>query len=223
MNNQNQSFDFRQCILLLKSTGRKARDLKELREAMATVSDQSIYHHTYEYFLKDISVEYTNDFAHWAGEFLEERSLAERLSMVDPFSHNTIQEVRNELLLIIDTYLNQSPQPRAVWPGDEFYFNEAVSVIFPAGVRIRNLAEFLMAIKYLEPASIYYHFYEARVRLGSRQDDFSQWMDDVLGETALAEKIRAIDPFMNSLGDIKEHLIQEVEQELRADMETVPL
>ncbi len=223
MNNQNQSFAFRQCVLLLKSTGRKARDLKELREAMATVSDRSIYHHTHEYFLKDISVEYTNDFAHWAGEFLEERSLAERLSMVDPFSHTHIQEVRQELLLIIDTYLNQSPRPRAVWPGDEFYFNETVSVIFPAGVRIRNLAEFLMAIKYIEPASIYYHFYEARVRLGSRQDDFSQWMEDVLGETALAERVRTIDPFMNGLEDIKEHLIQEVEQKLRADMETISL
>ncbi len=70
MNNQNQSFDFRQCILLLKSTGRKARDLKELREALATVSDRSIYHHTREYFLKDISVEYTNDFAHWASNTL---------------------------------------------------------------------------------------------------------------------------------------------------------
>jgi hypothetical protein len=173
--------------------------------------------------LKDISVEHTNDFAHWAGEFLEERSLAERLSMVDPFSHKNIQEVRNELLLIIDSYLNQSPQPRAVWPGDEFYFNETVSVIFPAGLRIRNLAEFLMAIKYIEPASIYYHFYEARVRLGSRQDDFSQWMADVLEETALAERIRTIDPFMNSLGDIKEYLIQEVEQKLRADMEIISL
>lgn len=222
MNNQNQFFDFRQCILLIKSTGRRARDLKELREAMATVSDQSIHHHTYEYFLKDIPVEYTNDFAHWAGEFLEERSLAEQLSMIDPFSQNNIQGIRHELLQKIDNYLKQSPQPRAAWPGDEFYFNEAVSLIFPAGIRIRNLAEFLMAIKYIEPASIYYHFYEARVRLGSRQDDFSQWMNDVLGKTALAERIRDIDPFMKSLEDIREHLIEEVEEELRADMETIP-
>jgi hypothetical protein len=222
MNHQEQFFDFRECILLLKSTGQKARDLRELRQVLAAVSDQSIYHHTYEYFVKDIGVEYTNDFAHWAGEFLEERSLAEQLSTIDPFSYRNVAEVRTELLLKIDAYLNQSPSPRAVWPGDEFCFNEAVSVIFPAGVRVRNLAEFFLAIKYIEPASIYYHFYEARIRLDEGRDDFSQWLEDVLKETELAASIRAIDPFMNNLEEIRDRLIQEVEQELKRDMEAIP-
>ena len=133
MNHQELFFDFWECILLLKSTGRKARDLRELRDVLATVSDQSIYHHTHEYFVKDIGVEYTNDFAHWAGEFLEERSLAEQLSIIDPFNAGKIQDVRAELLATIDAYLTESPSPRAVWPGDEICFNEAVSVIFRPG------------------------------------------------------------------------------------------
>jgi len=221
MNHQEQVFDFRECILLLKSTGRKARDLQELRDVLTAVSDQSIYHHTYEYFVKDIGVEYTNDFAHWAGEFLEERSLAEQLSTVDPFDYRNIPDVRGELLAKIDAYLTQSPSPRAVWPGDEFCFNEAVSIIFPARVRVRNLAEFLLAIKYIEPASIYYHFYAARMRLGNGRDDFSEWLEAALGETELAGTIRAIDPFMNSLGEIRGRIIREVEQELQRDMEAI--
>jgi hypothetical protein len=221
MNNQNLFFDFRECILLLKSTGRKARDLRELRDDLAAVSDQSIYHHTFEYFVKDIGVEYTNDFAHWAGEFLEERSLAEQLSIIDPFSAGRIGEVRAGLLATIDAYLTQSPPPRAVWPGDEFCFNEAIAVIFPAGLRVRNLAEFFLAIKYIEPASIYYHFYEARMRLGSGRDDFSEWLEAALGEEELAGKIRGIDPFMNSLEEIRGRMIQEVERELQRDMEAI--
>ena len=221
MNNQNSFFDFRECILLLKSTGRKARDLRELRDVLAAVSDQSIYHHTCEYFVKEMGVEYTNDFAHWAGEFLEERSLAEQLSTVDPFDYRDNPDVRSALLARIDAYLVQSPSPRAVWPGDEFCFNEAVSVIFPAGIRVRNLAEFLLAIKYIEPAAIYYHFYEARMRLGGGRDDFSEWLESALEETELAGKIRSIDPFMNTLEEIRARLIQEVEQELQRDMEAI--
>lgn len=219
MSKQSLFFDFRQCVLLLKSTGRRAGDLKELREALSTVSQQSIYHHTCEYFLKDIPVEYTNDFAHWAGQCLEERSLAEQLSTIDPFSLNSVQDVRRELLLMVDNYLEESPRPRQAWPGDEFHFNQAVCLIFPAGIRVRNLAEFLMAVKSIDSASIYYHFYEARMRLGSGQDDFSQWINDVLGNSSLAQKIRDIDPFMNQLEDIREYLIDAVERELRIDME----
>jgi hypothetical protein len=221
MNNQNTFFDFWQCILLLKSTGRKASNLRELRDVLAEVAEQSIYHHTQEYFVKDIGVEYTNDFAHWAGEFLEERSLAEQLSTIDPFGAGRVADVRAALLATIDAYLTQSPPPRAVWPGDEFCFNEAVAVIFPAQVRVRNLAEFLLAIRYIEPASLYYHFYEARTRLGNGRDDFSEWLEGALGEAELATKIRGIDPFMNSLEEIRVRMIQEVEVELQRDMEAI--
>ncbi len=46
------SFEFKQCITMLKATGKKARNLREFREALATVSSRSIFHHTYQYFLK---------------------------------------------------------------------------------------------------------------------------------------------------------------------------
>ncbi|MBI5408155.1 MAG: hypothetical protein HZA14_02165 [Nitrospirae bacterium] len=76
-------FEFKQCVSILKSTGRKAGTLRKLREVISSVSDESIFHHTYQYFLKGHILEYTNDFAHWTGESLEERALAERLSESD--------------------------------------------------------------------------------------------------------------------------------------------
>jgi hypothetical protein len=213
-------FLFKQSMILLKSTGKKARTLAELRELIATVSDGSIFHHTYQYFLKGHILEYTNDFSHWAGESIEERVLAERLSNMDPYDYPTIEQLRKELLRIIDAFRESFPEPRQALPRDEFFFNEAVTLVFPAGVRAQNLAEFLMAIKHVDASSLYYHFYDSRIRQEGRKNDFSQWFDREFGKNDLAGKIHSIDPFMHSLEGIRELIAQAVEEEVRKDMES---
>jgi len=212
-------FEFKQCVSILKSTGEKADSLRSLRELISRISDESIFHHTYQYFLKGRIMEYTNDFAHWAGESLEERALAERLSNMDPYVFKSISDVRRELLNIIDEYLETFPETRRALPGDEFHFNETITLIFPVGVKARNLAEFLVALKHIDAGSIYFHFYEARIRLGGGVDDFSKWIEEVLGKKKLADKIRSIDPFMHSIEGIRKHIEEFVEEEVRADME----
>jgi hypothetical protein len=214
----NSAFEFKQCITMRKATGRRARNLREFREALSSVSKGSIFHHTYQYFLKGHILEYTNDFAQWAGESLEERALAEHLSNIDPYDFSDIEDVRNALVTAVEAYLEMFPEPREAMPGDEFYFNETVSFVFPAGVRARNLAEYLMAIKYVDGSSLYYHFYDARQRLGG-SDDFSNWFEDILGKSDLAKRIRAIDPFMHSIEGIRERIAAAVEDEVRQDME----
>jgi Family of unknown function (DUF5752) len=215
-----RSFEFKQCVVILKSTGRKARNLRELRETLTDAGEGSIAHHTFQYFLKGHILEYTNDFAHWAGESIEERALAERLSNIDPYDYASVQDLRGDLMRAIDDYLAQFPEPRDALPGDEFHFNETVTLVFPAGVRAKNLAEFLMAMKYAEANSLYYHFYDARVRLGNKTDDFSQWLEDGLEKPEVARKIRAIDPFMHNLESIRERIIEAVEEEVKRDMES---
>lgn len=213
-----QPFEFKQCVTLLKSAGAKAHTLRELRDLIATVSDQVIIHHTYQYFLKGHIQEYTNDFAQWAGSGLEERSLGEHLSNIDAYRHETVDSLRKEIIRIVDDYLDKFPEPRASIPGDEFFFNEAVTIIFPAGIRVKNLAEFLIAVKYADVSSIYYHFYEARMRLGGNQEDFSAWCERI-DKKELADRIRAIDPFMHSVEGIREQILQAVEAEVKKDME----
>ncbi len=214
-------FEFKQCVSILKSTGRKAKNLRELRDGIAIVSDECIFHHTYQYFLKGGILEYTNDFAHWAGESLEERALSEHLSNIDPYDFKNISDLRNKLLNVINDYLERFPEPRETVPGDEFCFNETVTLIFPAGIMVKNLAEFLTAIKYVDAGSIYYHFYEARMRLGGGVDDFSRWIEDVFGKKELADKIRAIDPFMHNIEGIRGHIVEAVGEEVRRDMEVI--
>lgn len=216
-----EPFEFKQCVSIPKSIGKKAKNLHELRDIIAIISDECIFHHTYQYFLKGHILEYTNNFANWAGESLEERALSEHLSNIDPYEFKNINDLRNELLNVIDDYLKKFPEPREAMSGDEFYFNETVTLIFPVGIRAKNLAEFLTAIKYIDEGSIYYHFYEARIRLGGGIDDFSRWIEDYFGKKLLAERIRAIDPFMHNLEGIREHIAEAVEEEVRKDMEVV--
>ncbi|OGW38349.1 MAG: hypothetical protein A2010_17405 [Nitrospirae bacterium GWD2_57_9] len=213
-------FEFKQSVILLKSTGKKARTLAELRDLIATISEGSIFHHTYQYFLKGHILEYTNDFSHWAGESIEESVLAERLSNLDPYDYADIAQLRKELLRIIDAFRATFPEPREALPRDEFFFNEAVTLVFPAGIRARNLAEFLMAVKHVDASSLYYHFYDSRIRQGGEKNDFSQWFEQELGKIGLAGKIHSVDPFMHSLEGIRDRIAQAVEEEVTQDMES---
>ena len=214
-----ESFQFKECVNIIKSTGKRAKNIRELRDILSTISEGSIFHHTYHYFLRRPILEYNNDFAHWAGESLEERALSEYFSNVDPFLFKEISKLREALLKVTDDYLKEFPEPRETAPGSEFYFNEAVTLLFPVGLRVNNLAEFLIAIKYIDLPSLYYHFYEARIRLGSGADDFSRWIGSALGKADLAEKIRTIDPLMHTLEGMREHLLELVDNEVRKDME----
>lgn len=221
MATKNKSFIFTQCVNIIKATGKKAGDIHDLRAIIASISEESIFHHTCQYFLKEHMLEYTNDFAHWAGESLEESSLAEHLSNIDPYDYRNISDLRNELLRVIDDYNKRFPKPRKAIPGDEFYFNQTITLTFPVGIRAQNLAEFLLGIRYIDAQSIYYHFYEARMRLRNGVDDFSLWMEQVLGKKELAEKIRAIDPFMHHIEGIRTYIITAVEEEVRNEMEVI--
>jgi hypothetical protein len=215
-----EPFEFRECVILLKSTGKKAGTIAELRQLLAGIPAASIVHHMFHYALRGHILEYTNEFAHWAGESLQERSLAEHLSNIDAYAFERVEDLRTELLRVIDAYLAEFPRPREAMAGEEFYFGEGVLLAFGTGLRARNLAELLMAVRYVDQASIYYHFFEAREHLPQGADDFSKWLAD-LGKTDLAAKIGAIDPMMHDLESIRRHILEAVEAEVRKDMEVV--
>lgn len=217
------AFEFRQGLSILKSTGKKAKNLRELRELISAVSDESIFHHMYHYSLKNRMVEYTNDFAHWAGECLEERALSENLSNIDPYAFDSIPALREKLLHTIDDYSLQFPEPRDAMPGDEFYANETVTLIFHSGLKAGNLAEFLMALKHIDTSSLYFHIFAAKVRLKETRDDFSRWLEETLGKKELCAKVCSIDLFMHSLDGIRDHIAAAIEDEIRKDMETIKI
>lgn len=214
-------FVFKQCTNILKSAQRRAGTIRELLHGIKEVSDASIFHHTYKYFLKEHILEYTNDFSQWVGESLEEHTLAEHLSSVDPYDFSSVPALREELVRVIDDYLAHFPEPRPAMKGNEFYFNESVTMVFPTAVAAHNLAEFLQALKYVDSSSIYYHFYEGRIHGVYGPDDFSLWLQEALNEKELAEKLTHIDPFMYDIGGMRKLIVQIVEEKVQKDMETL--
>ena len=88
-------------------------------------------------------------------------------------------------------------------------------------MQARNLAEFLLAIKFVDPGSLYYHFYEARIRQGV--DDFSTWIADTMDKQDLVASLRTIDPFMHSIEGIRQHITEIVEKALQEEMEAVTI
>ena len=212
-------FQFRECVVIPKATGVKAATVHELEDRIAAVSDESLYHHTYQYVLKGHLQEYTNEFAEWAGESIEERALAEKFTNLDPYELPSIEALREALIRIIREYLETNPEPRPVAKGNEFYFNETLTMIFNTSLRARNLAEFLIALQYLEPGSLYFHFYEARNRSTERTNDFSNWVRCTLEKEDLATEIDRIDPFMFGLEGLRNQIVSLVDAELRKDME----
>jgi len=180
--------------------GRYARDIVEFLEILKQVSKASIFHHMHQYFLKPHvrPPEYSNDFAVWVAEAVEDKVLAELLANLNPFEFSKIDDIRQEMVRIITDYLKERPVPRPVMDGKEFFFNESRMLVIPTGFEASSVEEFIEALRQVDNSSIYFHFYEARLRLGQEQDDFSRFFRDCLaGECpGLADELRSLDPYM---------------------------
>ena len=206
---QLKPFRFFECTTLLRSTGKKAQDLVQLLNLIGEVSPGVLYHHTHQYYLKaSVEVpEYPNDFAVWAAEGLEERALAEKLSTLDLYALTHLENVRQALMEIIRSYLLENPAPRPARSGEAFCFNDAVTIVAQAGSEVETLPDFIRALRTVGTSSIYFHFFEARLRLQRPFDDFSIWLETNLGRRDLARRIRRLDPYYYSLEGLRREIL----------------
>lgn len=205
-------FEFRACMPLVMTTGREARSIRELREHLQQAGGASIMYHMHHFFIKSHLLEYSNDFARWVGEKLEEHILAERLSVIDPYLCRQPEAVREALIQTLDRHLQEFPEPRPAIPGEEFEFLEAIPLTFSIGIVAKNLAELAVALKYVDAVSVYYHFYEARLRHGS--GDFARWIEEQLGEQELVKRLRSIDPFVHTVEGVRARILEYLEAHL---------
>jgi hypothetical protein len=210
---KSRGFTFFECTSLIQPTGRQARDLQGLLSMIRVADPGVIYHHTHQYYLKAaVEVpEYPNDFAVWAAEALEERALAEKLGGLDLYASADLEEVRRTLIRIIESYLEENPSPRAVRAGDAFFFNDAVTLVLEAGPVANDLFTFKNALEVVGASSVYFHFFEARLRLRRPTDDFSFWLEEGLHRTDLAQRIRKLDPYQYSLESLRRQILSFLE------------
>jgi len=200
-------FAVRDCALVTIATGLQAQNLKEFREGLRHVPADSIDHHFWGRLLRPYfdEPEYNNDFASWAWRGLHDKPLAERLSMVVPTDFASLEELRQELLEVLDQRLDESEYIPWARADQKFHFLRGGLVVFDTGLSIECPADIVPLLSSLSTGSIYYHFIDARSRTPLRCDDFSAWLAGC-GEqfTSLRDRLSGIDPYFSSLKEIRQ-------------------
>lgn len=205
------AFEVKDCVLLSLMSGMPpACNLRELRDRLAACCQDVLYHHFCETTLVASFdyPDYRNDFAVWASKRLGDKVLAERLGILDPYSFSSLEDLRAEVLDIIDERLGESTLVPWARPGHEFYLMKATTVVFDTGERIHRPEDLIPAIRRMTSGSVYFHFLEARRRSPTGADDFSVWLPDFAPKwQPLVEALRRLDFYFSTLSQLKQQLI----------------
>ncbi len=205
-------FHVKDCALITRMAGiSSVMNLRELRERLAVCPLESLYHHFCETQIRPSfdDPEFRNDFAVWAARHLRDRALAERFGVLNPYSFDSLEELRERLVDIAD--VRASELPNEVWhpATEEFRFMRAATVIFTTGVELHSLAELQQTIPTMSQSSVYYHFVEARRRTEGHLDDFSLWVQNLPEATDEFEQgLASIDFYFLTLRELKRELVK---------------
>lgn len=195
-------------LRLAVMTGVVARDLSDLRQGLAGVPGSSVFYHTHQAYLSQHFQKpvYYNDFARWLADALREHALAERVAALDLLSFTSVRELREAMLSLIDARLAAGGTVPAAPAGEQFYFCRSRSFVLPSGLVARTIPDLFRAVERASNASLYYHFFEARLRLGRRTNNFSDWLMRK-GRSDLAAEIDALDPYVRTLDELKADIV----------------
>ena len=213
-----EPFKFFTRLHLTELTGLRATTLGQLVDLIKQVPGACIYHHTHRFLLQHqyLSPEPPNDFAYWVTEILGEDELGEKLASIDTMQFSNIRSLRERIIETIDGHLgsNQLSKMKFAREGEEFHFVKSVSFIIPTSNEVWDLAAFVSILKRITIDSIYFHVFESRLRLERPTNDFSNWIDNSLGDKELAQEISRLDPYTRTLEDLRAELVRIIEQKL---------
>jgi len=172
-----EPFRFYTRLHLSELTGLRATTLGQLLDLIKEVSGSSIYHHTHRFLQQHqyLSPEPPNDFAYWVTEVLGEDELGEKLASIDTVQYSNIRNLRDKIVETIEDYLKNNALAKLKFAreGEEFHFVKSASFILPTKYVVYNLREFVDILKKVTIDSIYFHIFEARLRLERGNNDFS--------------------------------------------------
>jgi len=208
-NRAKEPFQFYTSSSLVEITGKRAKDLRSLLQILKTIDESSVFYHVHNSFKEYTfaSGEYSNDFARWVQEDIEESGLAEKLASINVKDFVDIESLRSQIVKVIEEYLKTNPVEISVPAGREFYFLTSISIVMPTPYKAYTLKDFEAALKNIGPRSLYYHFFDARIRIGNKTNDFSKWIRANFNENELADKIEALDPYFMTLNELKDKII----------------
>jgi hypothetical protein len=197
---------------LVKATGRKAKNLDELLRHLRQVRGSSIFYHTHHQYLAHHFEKPTfhNDFSIWAAEALRMDPLSEELASIDLLEFGSVRQLREAIIRAIEKHAaDEEVRRRSCLPGELFFFCESQSFIMPTGAIAMTPPGLFEALGRASTVSLYFHFFEARLRLRRRENDFSRWLrwNGAQG-TTVAERIERINPYVLTLDELKQEILK---------------
>jgi hypothetical protein len=208
MDNQ-QPFVFHTERRMVMLTGRRARNLVELLDYIRQVSGSSIFYHTHHQYLSHHFEKpvFHNDFASWVSLALLEEPLSEKLVAIDLLAFGSIRELRETIIRTVEAYLAKiGGRLQDCLPGQEFHFCESKSFIMPSGLVACDIPDFFAKLPKVTNTSLYFHFFEARLRLERPTNDFSTWLC-YRGAEKLAQAIERLNPYRMTMEELRGEII----------------
>jgi hypothetical protein len=209
-----ERFRFYTRLNLVELLGRQAKNVAELLQGVRQVPGSSIYYHTHRFLQQHhyLSPEPPNDFAFWVTNSLGLDRLGERLASVDTVKFRSIRSLREKLIETLESYVReQNSRNTDCQEGEEFHFMSCRTFILPTSYEAQNLKEFRDILERVSINSIYFHIFEARLRLEKGENDFSNWLEEI-GQKKLAREISRLDPYTITLEGLRKNLIRRVSQ-----------
>jgi hypothetical protein len=196
---------------LVELLGLKAKNPVELLENIKKVPTTSIYFHTHRFIQQYhyLAPEPPNDFALWLKDTLHLERLGEAFLDVDTVSFTDLEDLRKELVRILDSYISGEGYLTDCPKDQEFYFMSCKIFVIPTPYTANNLMEFIEILRKISIHSLYFHMFEARMRLKVPENDFSAWFKGI-GEEDLAREVSKLDPYNLTLEGLRTKLIDMV-------------
>ncbi len=215
-----EPFVVKDCALAAIATGRRAQNLRELRDHLQAVHSGSIYYHFWGGLLRPRfdDPEYNNDFASWVRHALHDPRLAERLGVIDPAAFGDLEALRQEVLDSIEQRLDETEFLAWARRDQQFHFLRGQTVVFDTRKRVTRPEEMAALLPALSLGSIYYHFIDARRRAPQGLDDFRAWLGRFGDEfAALRERLAGVDPYFVTLRELRGRLTAVFHDYFRAE------
>ena len=193
--------------------GVKAKSVAELLEGIATVPEACIYYHTHRYLQQHhfLSPEPPNDFSYWIQDVINEQELGEMMSSVDIVQFHSLSDLRLKLVEVLEAHLQKKKKVRLAPEGQDFYFMACQTFVLQTPHVAHNLREFTSVLERISINSLYYHIFDAKLRLEKDENDFSRWFRD-LGKPKLADEVVRLDPYTHTLDGLRSKIIALVEK-----------
>ncbi len=199
-------FTFKSELWIPEYTGVRANTLSGFTKAIKEADDDTIYYHFYrnlfEYHF--MPTEFSNSFAYWLSEN-GYAVLAEKVSAIDLMECTCIEDIRMEILSILQEYYGDGD--RLCKP---FHFIRANRWIIDTEFVARDVKELIECIEEVSISSLFYHLVGSKLRENSPVSDFARWLYE-LGLEEKADAVNRIDLMVMSLYEAKRTLIEILE------------